>query len=286
MKFFRTVVQSFYSVPLYEELRARPGYGLRYSFFLVLFTSMLIGLIYLPFVHRAHQELFVGVDGKMPVMDDLFAQIARQSPAMVYENATLRTVEPGKHIIHLSTDFMGAHLEGDMITVDTSGATTADTTETPMLVTANSVIIRSEKETRIRPFTVSDETANMRLELDSQSMQQALDQVGQYVRGKLPMFYAAAGSLLYLCFAVAMYAVRICFMLLLGLIGMLAGKLMHSPVSYRTAMRFSAVSFTPTALLSLMVTFAIGGVVTPLQMFLCGIVTLVASLYVSRPQEV
>lgn len=286
MKFIPTFLGSFYSAPMYCELRNSKGHGLGYSFMLVLVTLFLTCAAYAPLMNRLHQELFVGVNGKISVMDDVLRQVANQTPIMSVKNEVLSTKVPRAHVIHLKTNVMGNEAEGDAITIDTTGATSYANMKTPILITAHEVITKQDNETRIKKFkelgNVGATQNGEPFEITPEIAKDAAETISDLVRDNIRKFYLIVGSVMLIVMGIALYIARIVTLLLLAAGGLLIANILRTKLGFESAMRMAAVSFTPVAVLGAIIpafgNHAIGG----LTMLLLGLVTLSAAIYVTR----
>lgn len=288
MGFFQTFIGSFYSATLYRKLRTERGSGLGYSILLVLLTLFIGCALYAPDMNRVHRAIFVGENGRLSAFDDVLRQIAAQTPNMVFQNYTLKTENPGEHVMHLSVDIMGEHVEGEAITIDTSGKTTYANMKTPILATANELIVKTEKETKVRPYTeLAKQTKDPKEAyfIDKNEAMQVVKDFSKFINQNLGTFYAVIGSIL-LLFAIAfLYVMRIIMILLLALCGLLVANIMRKKISFENAMLMCAVSYTPVAMLELVITKVMGGSVGPLILLLCGVITFTAAFVVSNEPE-
>lgn len=287
MGFFQTFLGSFYSDTLYRKLRMQRGSGLGYSILLVLLTLFIGCMLYAPDMNRVHRALFVGENGRLSAFDDVLRQIAAQTPNMVFENYTLKTVEPGEHVMHLSVDIMGEHVEGEAITIDTSGKTTYSNMKTPVLATANELIVKTDKETKVRPYTelAKSQDPKVRYFIDKAEAKQVVQDFSKFIKENLSTFYLVIGGVL-LLFAIGfLYVMRIFMVLLLALAGLLVANILRKKITFENAMLIAAVSYTPVAILELVITKATGGAVGPLILVICGIIMFTAAFIASNEPE-
>jgi len=287
MGFFQTFLGSFYSDALYRKLRTQRGSGLGYSILLVLLTLFIGCMLYAPDMNRVHRALFVGENGRLSAFDDVLRQIAAQTPNMVFENYTLKTVEPGEHVMHLSVDIMGEHVEGEAITIDTSGKTTYSNMKTPVLATANELIVKTDKETKVRPYTelAKSQDPKVRYFIDKAEAKQVVQDFSKFIKENLSTFYLVIGGVL-LLFAIGfLYVMRIFMVLLLALAGLLVANILRKKITFENAMLIAAVSYTPVAILELVITKATGGAVGPLILVICGVIMFTAAFIASNEPE-
>lgn len=283
MAFFKTAVASFYAPETYRAVRNNVGHGLGYSFLLVLALALFNIALYAPTLHRAHTELFVGVDGRLPVMDDALGQIAHQWPRMVIDQHVMKTEEPGPHMIRVAVNLMGEHAEGEIITIDTTGATTHNTMKTPILITSNELITKTERETRLKSFKeLIGDKWNAPLVVTPEVAKNLADQLATYIRAELKIFYAIMGSICLVLFLCGTYIARILLLLILSLIGMLLASILRQKLDFAALMRLSAVAYTPVAVLDVLIGRLNPGNISMVGLLFCGTVMLLAALYASR----
>ena len=278
MRFFHTLVGSFYSARTYATVRAAEGSGLGYSFVLVLLTNLITTVGIVLFLHMA---LFSSRDGDAPMFDDLVLQVANQIPQMTLHNNVLMVADGKAHTIVLDAHMTKGSLRGEAITIDTTGATTYQNMRTPILFTQKELIYRSKKETKLQPYSELYPDApptlviNHALALDI--AQRMIDKVHQH----LGMIYFIFGIFCCLCVTLVFYIMRVLMVLVLGVIGLGIGSLLKSPLSFAASMRFAAVSYTPVAILNI-AAFATGHAPPTWGLILCGSVMLFAAMYTSR----
>lgn len=285
MRFFKTFTQSFHSAAMYQELRGKPGHGLAYSFLLVLFTAFLYCVMYVSSFNQLHRELFVGVDGKISVMDDVLSQIARQMPTMTFHNTVLISEEPKARVIHLAANIMGQHAEGDAITIDTTGMTTYANMQTPVLVTANEIVMKTDKETKIKTFkemTKGNQNSSDPVAITPEFAKDVAKEIAAFARNNIRNFYLIAGGLFLIFFVVFLYIARIFMMLFLALGGLLIANILRTKITFDGCMRLAAVSFTPVAIASVLIPWVTGGAIAGLWLLVCGFIMFTVALIASR----
>ena len=294
MNFLKTMVGSFYSITMYRELRRKSGCGLAYSFMLILLTLCVGSIVVLPILNKIHHVVFVGQDGRLPLMDDLLLQIAEQTPVMTLENNTLTTKEPGQHIIHLKIN-TGSKTDGmDAITIDTSGVTNTGNMRTPLLITGHEVISKvpnpssETKEEKIETHTfdelMENHTSNEKLEINKEVAKDAAQDLAAFVHENLKLFYGVMTVVTILVLIITLYISRIVMVALLALGGMLLASILKTKATFEELMRLAAVSFTPVALLSAVIPFIGHKTVNSLTLFTLGIIMLGVVLYTTRDE--
>lgn len=284
MRFFRTVIESFYSAPLYRQVQMQAGHGFMYSLKLVFVTAILTALLYAPTAQRLHREVFIGTQGRPAVMDDVFAQIAAQTPLMMMYHHKLVADERRAHTIRLRAVINGEVLEGDMITVDTTGATTHTNMPTPVLITATDIITQEKNEARIKSFKEILPEDGKPIRITPEYVEAKLGHLSQLIKERLPAFYALIGVVALLVGVFAMYLLRVFLLVVLALGGKLLAALLHVKIGFDGLMRLSAVSFTPVALLGAVITYVTAGSVSVLWILLCGWVMLAAAIAALREE--
>ncbi len=288
MAFLKTVLGSFYCPQTYRDAFAREGYGLGYSFLLVVLTTLLLTALTVPSLQRVHRELFVGDNGRPAVLDDVLAQVVQQMPVMTLQNHRLQTQDAKAHVIHVKAELMGEVAEGDIITIDTTGNSSSATMKTPVLITADEVIMEGRDDKRVRNIKdISREVGEEAIVITPEMARDAAFKLSQLVRENAAKFYAITGVVGLLCFVLVMYLLRVCLLAVLALGGLVIASMLKLPMEYRTAMRMAAVSFTPVALLAVVMPWLRGGgAPNALALLVCGWVMLAVVLRLLRePQE-
>ena len=284
MNFFQMFTGSFHSAAVYREVRAKATFNMGYTALLVLFCTLLTTIYY---GHLFHRELFVARDGKPALFDDVLTQIASQIPVMTYQNGKLVTNEPHATVITISGQIFGETFEKQpLITIDTTGQTTHENMQTAVLITSSDFVVKTERETKIRPLSEYNDKNTTPLVINRAM---AMDTAEKFIGGVhsiLTQFYLLVGGVVWMMFAFVAYILRIIMLLGLGLIGTVIGAILKSPMSYGAAVSLAAVSFTPIALLETAVLVIAGYTVHTLTLLVAGSVALAAAIKVSTPAPV
>lgn len=254
MKFFRLLVGSFYSADVYKEVRKEASFCMGYSLLLVLLCTLITAFYYGQVFHR---EVFGAREGKAPFFDAMVQQIADQLPLMTYSEQKLVTQTPEATVITLSGELFGETFQGfELATIDTTGKTTHDNVQTPILITTNEVIFKGDKETKIKSLSEFTKEAPGTLVINRALAQEMASQLNAWFHKSLPLIYFFFGGILWLIFALFAYVMRVLLLLLLGVAGLAMGAILKSPLEYGAAVSLAAVSFTPMALLQTVLTMA------------------------------
>ena len=288
MNFIRTFIGSFHSARMYHELRKnQSGHGFLYSLLLVMVTILLTCVLYAPMAVNGHTLLFVGENGRPAVLDSILKQVAAQTPEMTFENQVLNQKTPGAHVIHLKLDYGTSKEEVDAITIDTSGKTTTANMRTPILVTANEVIVRSQRDTKIKTFrelTDKDSAKGGPLVIDAEMASAVAADLSELVKDNIMMFYLIVGGIFALFMLAALYVLRMVMMLCLALVGMALASMFNTKASFDELMRLAAVSFTPVAILSATIPMIGDKAPNSMTLLVLGSIMMGAVLYATRNQ--
>ena len=281
MRFTQTFIGAFSSADIYRSVRLRAHYEMRYSFFLVTFSALLL-VAY--FIALAHGELFTARAGKPAAFDDAVRQIAKQLPVMTLQNNQLMTREARSHTINLSVNAFGKHVAGPFATIDTTGATTHENMKTFMLVTAQEVVFQSNKKTEIH--SLSDYTKNIG---NSVVINRAVadDMAANMIRTThryLVKAYLILGGVAWVALTLVLYLLRIAMVMVLGGAGMLIGKLLNTPVNYAAAVSLAAISYTPVAVADIILIIGFGKSASPELLMAGGLAMLTVALITSRDE--
>lgn len=282
MRFFEMIVGSFHSVELYRRIRREASFNLLYTLGLVFICCLMISVYYGNVLHR---ELFVARDGKPAPFDSMVTQIGDQLPIMTFKDGRLMTKDPQATVITVSGELFEESFENvPLITIDTTGQSTHLTMKTPMLITADELIIKTDKETKIQPLSEFSEGGGPSTLLINKAMaQEAAAGIIDVVHRNLTQFYLIAGGIVWFVFALFAYVMRIFMLLVLGLFGLLIGSLLKSPLEFGASVSLAAVSFTPIALLETGLLIGFGYPVHTITLFIAGLVALGVAIKVSAP---
>lgn len=279
MEFLRLFAGSFYSPDAYRRMKAKQGNGFAYSAILIAIISLLAVVSMGVFFHQA---VFVERSGKPPLFDDLAMQVAEQLPVMTYKDGQLHTREPKAHDIFLQADIFGHHMAGTVATIDTTGGTTYETMQTPVLVTSHEAIMRSKKETKIKSLREMMGEKKEPLLIDHAKAVEGAQTLVGLVHDNLAVMYTYLGLLVGLGFMGIMYLQRLCLLVVLGLGGRLIGKALRSPVDFATSMRLAALGMTPVTVCDVLSFVFWAHPLGSGRVLLCGLIMLAAALYVTR----
>lgn len=279
MRFFKTLAGSFHSAALYREVRASGFNHLGYALGLVAFGAAIVVVGITVILHTA---LFSTREGRLPLFDDVATQIASQLPVMTLNNNTLMTKDPQATIINVDFAIEGeANKPFPLITIDTTGATTHDTMKTPVLVTDKDIIIKTDNKTEIKSLSEFTKDITSPLVINRALAEDMAKRLISYVHDHLFMFYLIFCLVGWGFFTVFMAIMRISMLLVLGLVGLIISALLKSPISYTSAFALAAVSYTPVAVLDLVLFAAIGYPASGSTLLLAGAVALFAAMRVS-----
>lgn len=278
MQFFDTLIGSFYSAKTYREVRKAATYGMGYSLLLVTLCTLAVTVYYGQVFHR---EVFAERDGKPALFDDLVTQIAQQIPVMTYSNKRLSTQNPQATTIHISGEAFGEKFEQfALITIDTTGASTHANMKTPVLITAEDFIVKTDKETKIQPLSKFEEDGTV--VINRAMAEDVAESAIEGMHGALAQFYIILGGMAWVCLIIAFYVLRICMIFALGLGGLIISSLLKSPINYAASVSLAAVSFTPVAVLDTAMFIGAGYSLQTTTLLFAGLAALTAAIACSR----
>lgn len=282
MEFVRLFIGSFYSPSAYQQMKAKQGNGLAYSAVLVSLVALVILLLVGTLVHR---ELFGARDGALPRFDAVVMQIAEQLPVMSYRGGELHTREPKMQDIYARVELFGHEFKGMVATIDTTGGTTYETMEYPVLVTSREVIMKGKKETKIKSLRDMFGDRQEPLVINQAVATDLANHFSTMVHERLPVTYTYIGLLLWVILTATLFVMRLFMLLGLGFAGLLISRLMGAAVNFGAAMRLAALAMTPVTVLDLLSAVLRLSALGTGRVAFCGLVILTAALYVTREQK-
>jgi Flp pilus assembly protein TadB len=155
--------------------------------------------------------------------------------------------------------------------------------KTPILITQDEFIVKTDKETKIQPLEKFADGKPATFVINRAVAMDAANSLTAFVHKNIGQFYLFFGGFAWLIFALFAYVLRIFMILILGLAGLLIGSLMRTKLDYSAAVSLAAVSFTPVALLETVILITSGYPVHTSTLFIAGIVTLTAAIVFSKP---
>jgi hypothetical protein len=281
MNVFQLFVGSFHSADAYRHMRKTATFGMGYTLLLVAVCTLAVTLYYGSFIHR---EIFGVRDGRVPLFDDMVKQIAAQVPLMTLKDHRLITADAKATTIKISGSAFGeSFTDFEFITIDTTGATTHQNMKTPIVITADDVIYRTDSKTEIKTMKELTEDAPSTLVINRAMAEDIANTVIDFVHKHLLTIYLVLGSIAWFFFAAFVYVMRIFMLLALGLIGLAIGSITKNEVNYAAAVSLAALSYTPVALLDTVLFAALGYAPSTSVLFVAGCVTLFTAIKASKP---
>lgn len=278
MQFFNTLIGSFHSATTYRQVRKTANYGMGYSLLLVMLCTLAVTVYYGQIFHR---EVFAERDGKPALFDDLVSQIAQQIPVMTFSGNRLSTQTQEATTVRVSGEAFGEKFEQfALITIDTTGSSTHANMKTPVLITADDFIIKTDDETKIQPLSKFEESGTVVI---NRAMAEDMGRsVIEGMHDALTQFYIILGGMAWICLIIAFYILRICMIFALGLGGLAIGSILKSPINYAASVSLAAVSFTPVALLDTAMFIGAGYSLQTITLLFAGLAALTAAIACSR----
>ncbi len=280
MSVFTTLMESFHSAPLYRRVRAKQSLCLGYTLFLVALSCL---LVVLTFGTKLHHEFFAVRDGKTPFFDDAVAQVAAQWPNMTLAQQKIVTQEPKATVIRLSGTLFGVPFENaPLLTIDTTGATTHQNMTTPMLLTTDELMYRSDRKTEVKSFKDLNVDEKTTLVINRAVAEDSAKSLTQFVHAMLPKLYVLLGGMMWVFATLFFYVLRLFMLVFLGLGGLIIAEVTKDKISFPAAMSLAAVAYTPVALLDTLMLIVTYQPVSTGVLILAGLVALYTAMRVSR----
>ena len=283
MRFFHTLIGSFYSADSYRLVKADRGHGLAYSFLLLLLCSCVYTAFFIVMLHRF---FFTTYFTPKPLFNDMVDQVVKQLPLMTLKNRQLMTQTPGAYTIYLDATIQNERLHGAVATIDTTGATMVENKTTDFLVTSHEIIFQHKEEPKRETFEELLQGTNPTLIINQSVAHDLGEQFKTFVMENRPKIYFLLALMSVMGLMVVGYIGRLFILLALSGCGLLIAKLLKTPLSFEAAMRMASVAMTPVTVLAvvemLVMTDLKGFFLSSLSLFLCGLVMLCAALDVSR----
>ncbi len=280
MPFFSLFFGAFSSSATYRKVRASGQFLIGYTLLLVAFSTLIITVYFSLFIHR---EIFTAHGATPPLFDSVAQQIADQMPVMTMKKNVLATKDATPSVIKISGTVFGENFENlEILTIDTSGQSTAENMKTPMLVNATEFVMKTDQETKIRSlsdFTKGEpDTILINHAVAEDTAHKAIQTVHEHMLG----IAAIIGGSFWLCFLIFAFILRICMLLTLAVLGQLIGAILDTKLTYASAFGLAALSYTPIAVLDTVLTLSM--VYTPhtVTLLVAGVVTLFAAIACTR----
>lgn len=283
MNLFRLIPASFYSAAAYSHMRQNKNFGLGYAFLMVVLTTLVVTLYFTQLIHR---ELFTARESRPSFMEEMVTQIAAQMPPATMMDGTLVTDKAEITVIYVSGTAFGKTFDNvPLATVDTTGQTTHDTMNTPVLITSKDVIIDKNDKKEIRSLTEFFDEQRGPLIINKAVAQSMAQEVLAGIMDNLATIYLILGTIFWLFAMVYIFVMRLIMLLLLGLVGIAYAGIQKVELSYASAVGLAALSYTPVLLLDAVLFMLRGDSPSTLTLFAAGCVTLIAAITASNPEK-
>lgn len=249
MRYWHIFTGSFYSARAYADMRYKArGWGLGYSFILVAVTTVLLVCFGTALADAA---FFTAHRGQPPLFDDLARQIGEQWPGTELKEGVLIVHAPMPYYIHLKAPIFGYVVQGDVLTIDTTGKTTPHNMGTPLLLNSSEFVskARNGHEIRIHELSEYSKPGSAAMIVTPTRARAIAEHVIETVHANLWKLYILLGFVTWIIFTALLYLLRLCMLLAVAVAGLLLGKLHKSPLDFAASMRLSAMAYTPITLL-------------------------------------
>jgi hypothetical protein len=220
--YFHGLILSFFSKSFYQDVAAN-WKGIGY-----LYMAVMLTLLWIPTVIKVQRELssFVNKDS---------VAITKQIPPIKIRNGVVSTDVPQPYFITNPEDGT------PIVIIDTTGKyKTLEDTPARMLVTKNTVVAKSNTDTRIYDLATVQS-----FDIDQARVDGWLAMGKQWF---LAVFYPLA-----VLFSFIFRAIQI---LVYALIGLAFATMLHVKLDYKTLMRLAAVAITPVLVIDLLMEFS------------------------------
>ena len=252
-----------------------------YSFLLVMLTSF---FVIANGIRVVDKFMLMAPAGQSPLLDRIVNDFAAQIPVMTLQNGVLQVKATQPYIVHLNIPQTPSTKEMSvaLVTIDTGGATTVHTMETPVLITAQEIYIRNNHETKVYPLTKSEESAKpliINRAMATDSAERGLN----WIHTNTWKIYLVFGAIAWISFGLAWYLLRLIMLMALGLVGLALSSIIWKPTAeFATAVRIAAVAYTPVAIFSTVALCFAGHSPKAIVLFALGALITAAALSVSR----
>ncbi|MFZ4125313.1 MAG: DUF1189 family protein [Rickettsiales bacterium] len=253
MKAFLTIIlRSFYDFDLYKEVHGQwKGWAMRYTigvFALLLLVGLIAGtrILHTQFVQERD-------GGKVSVLEEALRQVADQWPDSTVQNNTLSTSVSGPHAIIIDMEVFGDTIREEVITVDTSGATTYANMTTPILITATDVIAKDtdagNNETKIRPLAEFFKDMPQPFALNRTNMNDYVSDLMVAVHANIWKFYLLMGAMTWLVLMPVFVIIRLFLLIPLAVGGLVLANFMKRSLDYDASVRVLAIALIPLTII-------------------------------------
>lgn len=274
MAFFRTLIGAFHSRAVYQQARQATGYKLGYSFGLVALTTAIFSLGIILIVER----MVFASDA--PIFDTAVRQIASQLPAMTWHDGRLASEEATPITVHVEFNQASKPVRLELLTIDFTGTASASTMKTPLLLTPEELYLQKNEKIEVHPLQTFDKTGQTRI--FSKSMIADLGEVVIRMGHRYRFyFYAITGIIGWATASAMLYVGRLMLLCTIAAAGLLSSRIMRAPITFSTAMRLTAVAYTPVAIIAC-IPIMLGLHVAPLTLFIAGSAMLVLAMRITR----
>ncbi len=271
---------SFHSAAIYRAVRQSGGLLIGYSLAVVSICTLALTLYYGSYVHRG---VFAQQNGGPSFFDQVVTQIADQTPVMTLKDNKLVTQNPAPTVIKISGSIFDLTFKDyELITIDTRGKTSHENMKTPMLLTADAFIMKSDNETKIHPLSDFTKDAPNTILINHAMAENTGKNIITYMHTHLVKIYIVLGSICWLFFVFGAFLLRICMLLSLALAGQFIGMVTKNPVTYGQAFALAALSYTPVTVLDTALMIGLGYSPHLFTLLLAGIVGMFAALAFSK----
>jgi hypothetical protein len=203
MNIFKLFAGSFHDAQAYRHMRKTESFGLGYAFFVVALTTTIASVFVGIFVYRG---LLTPQNGRASFMEDTIQQIAAQVPQMTLQDHRLMTADPVATTITISGEAFGESFSNiPIITIDTTGATTHQNMPTPVVITADDVIMKSDRKTEIKTIKELTQDAPSTLVINRAVAEDLAAKLIAFLNEYAGMFFLFFGAMMWLFLTIFLY---------------------------------------------------------------------------------
>ena len=276
MNVFQLFFGSFHSSAAYRQMRANASFGMGYALLVVTICSLFVLLYYSSQVYTA---MFLPRDGKPAMFDQMMQDVADQMPVMTMKSGTLATKNPEATIITIKGSYGTENFNVPIATIDTTGKTDTSNATTPVLINAKQLLVRDKGNWSPQMLTDFTKNAPDTIIINHAVAEEMATAASSYIHNSLAEYFILA----WFFFIICLYVVSFFLLLVLGCIGLVIASLVRSPLSFGAAVGLASLSFTPVAILNVLLLTAFGYAAHTITLLVAGTVTLYAAIRSSDP---
>lgn len=283
MNVFKLIPASFHSVAAYRHMRQTANFGMGYALLMVAITTLAV-VIY--GANLFHQAILDSRDASSTsALEAMALQVADQVPTMTFDKGVLVTQKPEIYTISIGDPLKKSSESEEVITIDTTGKTTIDNMQTPILITSKDVIIDNDRKKEVHSLSEFAKDQHGPMIINKSVAEDAARTLIAWLKDNALTLYLIFGGVMW-CFAIIFFFIlRMIMLFLLGLVGIAYAAIRNIELSYASAVALASLSYTPVLLLDTLLFMVDGKSPMALTLFFAGCVTLIFAIHVSNPAK-